>query len=135
MKLNDIKRLTTDDFSKKDAQLVSRLAFALNPFLEQISTIFNKNIDFDNLNQEVITFTVELDASGIPKTQTDLRSTLKTKVRGIQCIRAQNLENDGTFPSSGVLVSFTTNGSLTRVNHITGIPANKRYSLTVITIG
>lgn len=135
MKLNDIKRLTTDDFPKDESALISKLAFALNPFLEQISTMFNKNIDFDNLNQEVITFTVEVDSVGLPKTLTDIRSTLKTKVRGITCIRAVNLENDGTYPISCPFITFTTLGSLIRVQQVSGIPANKRYSLTVITIG
>lgn len=135
MKLNDIKRLSTDDFPRDQAALVSKLAFALNPFLEQISTMFNKNIDFDNLNQEVINVTVELDSSGVPKTLTDIKSNLKTKVRGLVCIRAVNLENDGTFPTNAPFVSYTVLGNLTRIQHVTGIPANKRYTLTLISYG
>jgi len=135
MKLNDIKRLTTDDFPRDQAQLISKLAFALNPFLEQIGTMFNKNIDFDNLNQEVINVTIELDASGVPKTLTDIKSNLRTKVRGLHCIRATNLENDGTFPSGAPFVSYTVLGDLIRILHVTGIPANKRYTLTLVSIG
>jgi hypothetical protein len=135
MKLTDIKRLTTDDFPKDQAALVSRLAFALNPILEQLSAAFNKNIDFDNLNQEVINVTVEVDGTGTPKTLTDIKSNLRTRVRGLICIRAINLENDGTFPTTSPFVSFTTFGNLTRITNVLGLPPNKRYTLTLISIG
>ena len=135
MKLNNIKRIRSEDFSQDDYELVSKLSFALNPFLEQISTIFNKNIDFDNLNQEVINLTVEVDANGSPKTQTQIKSNLKSKVRGMVCIRAQNLENDGTYPTNTPFITFNQASNLLTVLNVTGIPANKRYALTLIAIG
>lgn len=124
-----------EDFESDDRALVQKLAFALNPFLEQISTIFNKNIDFDNLNREVLYITLEVDSAGIPKTQTVIKSSLKSRVKGFNVIKTDNLTNDGTFPTSGVQISFTSSGSLITINHVAGIPANKRYTLTVESIG
>lgn len=135
MRLNNIKRIIKEDFAQEDRVLIEKLAFALNPFLEQISMIFNKNIDFDNLNQEIINVTIELDANGVPKTTTQIRSTLKTKIRGIQVINAANLENDGTFPTAGPFITYSINGNLITIQHVTGIPANKRYNLSAILIG
>lgn len=135
MRLNDLKRLVVEDFEQDDRALVQKLAFALNPFLEQISTIFNKNIDFDNLNRELLTVTVDLDMNGNPKTQTVVKSNLKTRVRGLTCVRAENLTNDGTYPTSAVFVTFSTSGNLITILNVTGIPANKRYSLTLESIG
>ena len=135
MKLNDIKRIRTEDFEQEDRDLIGKLAFALNPFLEQISAAFNKNIDFENLNQEVLAMTVEVDATGVPKTLTDLKSSLKSRVSGLQVIKAVNLEGDGTFLTSAPFITFTLVGNLIRVQHVTGLPANKRYNLTMISYG
>ena len=134
MKLNNIKRIIEEDFSQDDRLLVRKLSFSLNPFLEQISTLFNKNIDFDNLNQEVINVSVELDALGIPKTQIDIKTSLKTKIKGCHCIRAINLTNN-SYPTSAPFITFTPNGNLLRINHVAGLPANVKYELSVILIG
>lgn len=135
MKLNDIKRIRTEDFPKDDYALINKLSFALNPFLEQISTIFNKNVDFDNLNREIIKVVVELNSSGVPKTQIQIKSTLKTKIRGFNVIRAENLENDGTFPTGAPFVTFNQTSELITIFHVTGLPADKRYNLTLESIG
>lgn len=135
MKLNSIKRIATEDFENKDRALVQKLAFALNPFLEQITAIFNKNIDFDNLNQEVINFTGIVDASGVPTTQTQIKTSLKTRIQGMICIRVQTLERDNALITTAPFVNFSTEGNLITIESITGIPANKRHSITVILIG
>lgn len=135
MKLNNIKRIITEDFPKDDRVLVEKLSFALNPFLEQISTIFNKNVDFDNLNQEVLTFTIQLDSNGIPKTQTQIKTSLKTKIRGILVIKLTNLENDSTFPTGAPFITYSVAADLITIQHVTGIPANKRYTISAIAIG
>lgn len=135
MKLNNIKRLVKEDFSKDDRELIDKLSFALNPFLEQIGTIFNKNVDFDNLNQEIVNIPVEVDSLGVPKTQTVVKTTLKTKIKGAYIIRADNLENDGTFPSGAPFITYSFSGNIITVLHVTGLPANKRYSLNTVFIG
>lgn len=135
MKLNNIKRIIKEDFAKDDREFVDKLSFVLNPFLEQIANIFNKNIDFDNLNQEVITFTVDLDTNGLPKTQTQVKITLKTRIKGLVVINALNLTNDGTFPSGCPFITYSISGDLLTVQHVTGLPANKRYNLSAVVIG
>lgn len=135
MKLNNIKRIRTEDFPQEYRLLINKLSFALNPSLEQLSTIFNKSIDFDNLNREALTVTVELDVNGEPKTLSQIKTVLKTRIKGFNVIRAENLENDNTYPTSAPFVTFVQSGELVTINHITGIPANKRYRLTLESIG
>lgn len=135
MRLNNVKRLAKEDFAPEDQALVEKLSFALNPLLDQLNNAFNKNIDFDNLNQELLTVDVEVNASGIPKILTEIKSNLKTKINGLCVIRAINLTNDGTYPSGCPFITFDTNGSIITIKHVTGIPANKKYRLLVISIG
>ena len=135
MKLNNLKRIAKEEFPNDSQNIIEKLAFLLNPYLEQVNNAFNKNIDFDNLNQELLTIEVTLNANGVPLVQTEIKSNLKTKINGLQVIRALNLTNDGTFPTGAPFITFDLNGSTISIKHVTGIPANKKYQLTVISIG
>ena len=135
MKLNNFKRLVVEEFAPEAQPTVEKISFALNPFLEQVVNAFNKNIDFDNLNQEVIEFTVVVDASGKPTTPVELRSNLRTRVRGFMVIRVQNENPNGATPTSNPLVSFSENESGIKVTSVTGLVPNNKFRLTVISIG
>jgi len=135
MKLNNLKRIVVEEFPQDQQALVEKLAFSLNPMLDQLTTAFNKNIDFDNLNQEILEFVVEVDANGRPRVATELRSNLRTRVRGYTVIRAQNENPNGPLPTSTPLISYNQNESGVRITGVTGIPANNKFRLTVIAIG
>jgi len=107
MKVTNLKRLVVEDFESDDQEMITKVAFSYNPLIEQITQAFNGNIDFDNLNQEVLTFEVELDATGKPKADIELRSSLRGKPRGTVVIRAENLTLDGTFPTAVPFITFS----------------------------
>lgn len=134
MKVNDFKRLAEEDFPQESREVVRKIAFAVNPYLEQIKTALDKNIDFDNLNQALITFKVQVDASGIPKGLLQVKSPLKTNIQGIQVIRADNL-TDSVFLTGSPFITFSRNQGTLTIQHITGLAANKDYNITVILIG
>lgn len=131
MKLNNITRLRVEDFDSEEQALIGKLATTLNPFLEQIVNAFNKNIDFDNLNQEIITIRVSTDANGIPKTTTQVKTTLKNRVKGLTCIRAQN---ETSFVNGQPFLSFSQKDDLLTVSHVSGLPEGKTFVLTLIAI-
>lgn len=135
MKLNNLKRIVVEEFPQEDQPVVEKLAFSLNPMLDQLTTAFNKNIDFDNLNQEILEFVVEVDATGRPKVATELKSNLRTRVRGYHVIRAQNENPNGPLPTATPFISYNQNESGVRIVGVTGIPANNKFRLTVIAIG
>lgn len=134
MKVTNLKRLAKEDFSQENQALVEKLAFAINPFLDQLNQALDKNIDFDNLNQSITTFKVRVNASGIPITPVQLKSSLKTNVQGIQVIRVDNI-TDSTNLSGAPFITFTRNSGLIYIQHITGLVANKDYNIAVILIG
>lgn len=136
-KVSNIKRLVKEDFEKEDQPLVDRLAFALNPFLEQVSAAFSKGIDDDNLNQQSIFVEVEVNAQGVPKAPLQIKidtSILKTRLKGHDIIFAQNL-TDGTFPTGRPFLTYNVVNGLINVQHVAGLPADKRFRLSVILIG
>ena len=131
--VTNLKRLKAEDFEEDYQDLVNQLALILNPFLEQIAAAFNHGIDFDNLNQEVITFTTKL-VSGVPVTKVAAKSTLKTRLRGMTVISAVN-NTDNTFPIGAPFITYKLTSNGFEVLHITGIPDNKEFAFTVITKG
>lgn len=133
-KVTNIKRLVKEDFEADDQELVDKLAFSLNPFLEQVSAAFNKGIDDDNLNQQSMFIEAELNANGVPKSPLQIKVDLKVRVKGTQVILAQNL-TDGTFPTGTPFITFTINNNLLTVQHIAGLPPDKKYRLSIILIG
>lgn len=135
MKLNNFKRLTVEEFPVDMQPTIEKISFALNPFLEQVVNAFNKNIDFDNLNQEVLEFTVITTSDARPTTTLELKSNLRTKVKGYVVIRAQNEDPNGPPPTSTPLVSFSQNDVNVRITGVTGLVVGNKYRLTVISIG
>lgn len=133
-KVTNLKRLSKDDFPTESHELVDKLAFALNPFLEQVASAFNKNIDFDNLNMQFINLETEVDNNGKPKLNQEIKPTLKSRVRGIICASAQNLR-DTTYPTGTPFLSYTVNNGVITITNITNLPANKRFILSIILIG
>jgi len=134
MRITNLKRLIIEDFDKEHQTTVSKIAFSLNPLMEQLTNAFNKGIDFDNLNQQYSTFTVTTDASGNPTIPIQLKYDLKTKLKGIQVINAQNL-TDATFPTNTPFISYDSTTDLITIKNVTGLPANKMFRLSVILIG
>lgn len=134
MKFNGFKKLVKEDFDSKDQALIEKLAFVFNPLIEQLVQAFNKNVDFDNLNQEIIYLNTKVNATGVPILGTDVKTTLKTRLKGIQCISALNLTD--TLPPAGApFVTYTVSSNLIKITNITGLLPNKDYQLTLILIG
>jgi len=134
MKIQSLKRIAEEDFKEEDRDLIRKLAFSLNPALDQLNSALDKNIDFDNLNQSVVSFKVQVDALGIPTIPLQLASPLKSSIQGILCIRVDNL-TDGALLTGAPFVNFTRNSGLLTISQITGLQPNKQYNVVVILIG
>lgn len=134
-RVNNLKRITVEEFAEEDQEMAGKLAGALNPFLEQVSNAFNKNIDFDNLNQEIVQFEVTVGSTGIPTSPTEVRVNLKTRPRGLQVIRADNLSGTASFPTATPFITYDFSGSNIRILHVAGLPAGRKYNLSVLVLG
>lgn len=130
-----IKKINKEDFDKQYQPLIDKIAFPLNSFMEQVKSAFDKNINFSNLNQEIITLTITVDADGIPIIPTQWKSTLRTKVLGSVCIKATNQDSPASFPISQPFINFVQNGALVFINQISGLQADNKYQLIVLSIG
>lgn len=133
MKVNNFKRINKEDFEQDDQALVEKLSVVLTPFLEEVASALTKNVDFDNLNQHYTTFTIQQKA-GKPITQTQIKYPLKSRLKGINLIGAENL-TDSTSLSAAPFINYTTNGDLITITSVAGIPDNKQFRFSIILIG
>ena len=135
MLFSTFRRLLKEDFDPENQALIDKLAFVINPLIETMTRAFTRNLSFDdNINCQVKSLEITVDSSGVPTQTTSFRSSLTSKSQGIFCVRAQNLTNSSTYPSGGVLISFTENQKIITIQHVTGLQANNKYQLKIISI-
>lgn len=134
-KVNNIKRLTKEGVEEDYHQLIDTLSYSLNPLIEQIIGAFDKNINFDNINQELLIFEAEVNASGVPKNTLNIKTNLKTRINGCFVINISNLTNANALLIGSPFVSYSliTNGIV--VNQITGLIPDNKYRISIVVIG
>ena len=117
-KLTGGRRILIDDFNSEDRQIAEKLAFVINPFLEQVNNGFQKQITVgDNLNMEFKEIAIEVDSVG-QVTTTGSFSTTLGKITGIVPISnrvtsaAESLAISSISASNPTLVTTLTSHSL-----------------------
>lgn len=136
MKLDNVKRIIVEDFKDEDREVVSKLAYIINNYFEQIYNLTNNKIDFDNLNREVVTLKVTVDANGVPTKQTTFSTKVVSSPKGANIISSYNPNNPTLFPVSCPFICFTSLSSgLFRITKVLGLEANKEYVLKAEIIG
>lgn len=129
------KSINSEDYSKDDdaKTIASRMAFTLNNFMGQIwSAVYNLTIS-DNLNQEIVQLTLNVDASGVPNTQTSFRTEVRN-VSGLPVIRWQN--TDGTLVNSHPTIDYSIqSNNRFQIEHCIGLPVDTDFVLTILVIG
>ena len=140
-RIPDLRMIKPEDFDGKDQNLISKLAFPINNFMQQVVGVFKNGIDFTNLNQQINTITVSVDASGHPLSAIQFKYILSTKPLGIICINATNQSSVIRFPSAQPFISYTINSNVISITNIAGLPIpagqtnSDTYQLTLLVIG
>lgn len=134
-KAPDLKRIAKEDFAPQYQDLIDKLAFPLNSFMEQTRNLFTKNIDFDNLNRELITLRVQTDQTTQPLAKVSFKSTLKTKVRGINVVSGVIVANNNTsFIQQAPFFTFSQNNNIVTIVNIGGLAPETTYDFVLETI-
>lgn len=136
MKVDNVRKIITEDFPRKDQETVSKLAESLNHFMDHITAILTHRIDFKNLNQEIITIKVTVDGSGVPTKSTPFSTTYISRARGAIVISAINNTTASNIPTATPFLTFVpTATNLYKLNYVSGLQAGDEYQLTVLLIG
>ena len=129
------KKIRTEDFKSEDSDLIGKIGFVYNSFVDQVFQILDGNLDYDNFKRQIVTLEVTADSSGKIINPPSIKYSLNSKLKGINVLNAINLVNTNTYPTSHPFVSWSLNGSLVMVLNISGLQASSQYRLTVELIG
>lgn len=105
----------------------------MNSFHEQVRSALNKSINFDNLDQQVVTLSFITDDQGQPLATQQFTSNLQGNVKGIIPISVK-LQNNQGFVNQMPVINFTQNENLISVPFIGGLAPETRYTLTLLLI-
>lgn len=130
-KMSIPKKLRVEDFKSDYQEMIGKVSYVLTPFMDEVYSILNNNIDFYNLNRQVVVLNVKIDSTGALKEVPRLRTTVNGKVRGISVINAINAVNPNIYPTSHPFCSFTINGDILTILNIVGLQPDSEYQLTL----
>jgi hypothetical protein len=131
-KLTAGRRITTEDFSAEEQDLVRKLAFILNPFMSEISSAFNGKITIDNLNMTYKTVLVTVDANGDVTNNAKFQNPLSTQ--GI-IVTAASPTDEVSFITGAPFVTTRTSNGITEIQHVTGLQDGVGYRLNLLILG
>ena len=131
-KLPSFPRLKKTDFAPEFQGLIEQLSYTVNNGLEALTNAVSGNLGTENLDVSVKTVTLTVDSSGTPIGGASFSVDSTTSILGLRVIKAVNLTNAIVYPTGQPFISYTQSGNRITINNITGLPANYRFTLTVV---
>lgn len=136
MKIPLYKRLFKTDFASEEQPLVEKISGSVNDGIENLQAVLNKNTSLsDNIYCIVKDIDVIVNESGIPKQSIGFNNSLNTNIIGIQVIKVISTTNSNIYPSSGPFITFTEIEKVISIKHITGLPANNKFTIKIVAYG
>jgi len=137
-KISSFQRLIKEDVDEEYKPLIDKIGFSINQFAEQVISALNKNITVtDNLNMEYKTIDITIHSTiiGIPNNTVQFKSGLRTKLKGIQVIKVENLTNPGALLSDAPFLEYSENNDIITINRINGLAISTKFRITFLTFG
>lgn len=132
MIFDNINYIKSEAFPEENQELIAVLGPILNGFMQEVYDLANKRIDFDNKVENLISFSITVDANG--KILGNNRINVgKVADKGTSVTRAVNITNPSIFPTSQPFINYE-NTEITNVIKITNISGIKSgtYNITAI---
>lgn len=128
--LSSPSRIVVEDFEPDDQNVAGKIAEVYNPFIDEVYNAFNKQIDYNNLQRQLVTFEVTTNAQG--KISPIKFSYSLLTINGMSTVNVTNLTNSASYLSTAPFCQFTllSNG-LGQITNITGLAASTKYRITV----
>lgn len=136
MKVQSFKRITTESVSEENVEVVDVIGYSVNTFAEEVINALNKNLTVeDNLNMEFKEIEVIVNNNGAPTKDLQFTTNLRTRLKGMSVIKAENSTNSNSYLTGSPFVVFSQSGQLLTVKQVTGLIANNKYKITLLLIG
>jgi hypothetical protein len=129
MKFPGFRRLQEQDFPRKYSDLIGSLFLTLNAFMESVTQILNKRLDFAN-NFDALDVTFEATA---PITNLKVKNTQGGVLNGHEVLNVVNKSNPSEVIQFKPYVTYTaTNDGQLLITNIGGLTAGNKYVIRII---
>lgn len=136
MRLPSFKRIFKADYQEEFQQLIETLSYNINSGFEAIYEAINKRLTLrDNILCSVKDVELQVNSEGIPLLPVNVPLDMTNRIDGVVVLKAENIINITTYPTSGVFVNYTQTESGITINHVTGLQASTRYRLRIVAFG
>ena len=130
-KLSDIRRIIPEDFSKESQEVVEGIAGSYNEFADEIYSVVNGQLDFDNLARTKVSLDITFDSTGKPVTSSSISTNLAF-VSMIHIGKAQNTTNSAVKFTQTPYIDWSYQGNgIVKINYGVGFQSGSKYRLTL----
>jgi hypothetical protein len=136
-KIQQPKKIRAEDFTGEEQQIITKISDPFNDLADSFYFALTKSLDFTNMNRDSVTVTVNIDGSGAVSNLPRVKFNLRTgSPQMVLCGRAQNIINPNIYPTNAPFISYTViNADTIQIQHVTGLPVNSQFLLTLELIG
>jgi len=128
-------KIRAENFKEDERGVASGIGAIYNQFVDQIYFLVNGGLDFENLNRQLVTVIVTMDSTGKVVNSPAVRYSLRSRVQGVNCVKAVCLSSNTLTPLSQPFITFGLNLNTLIITNITGLQADTQYELTLELIG
>lgn len=135
--LENLKRILIEEYPKDSKDTIELLSNTLNPFMQQVLDAFDGNINFDNINREIVKVKVIVDVNGDiitaggTSTTSKVKLSKNSKVAGLNVIKSVNKTDPTHYPTANPFIAQSVSGNLMSINKIKGLQSSEQYELTI----
>lgn len=130
-KLSDIRRIIPEDFPNDSREVAERIGGSYNEFADEVYSVMNGQLDFENLARSKAIIDLTFNATGIPTGSTNINTGL-TSVAMVHIGKVENLSSPSARFSSSPYIDWSHLGNgLVRINYGIGFVAGSKYRLTL----
>lgn len=134
-KLSSYSRINSTDYSTEEQAIVEKLGGNINGNFDPVYSALSNRLTFeDNFLCTVREVEVTLAASGVPLQRTSFALSNTLPVKGLQVLSVINKTSASVFPTGAPFISYSQNGNLLYIDHITGLVPNNRYVIRILAL-
>jgi hypothetical protein len=122
---------------------MQKLAFILNPFLDDVVAAFDGDITVDNLTRQYASCTIRtiqgptsylvnnISTGGQINPTVKVKNNLTNPLVGINVINVRNATNPNGFPLAAVGITWTVATNIITITSVSGLPDGQAFNLTL----
>jgi len=131
-KLGNFKRINKSDFDQEIQPTIDLLAGSINDGFDSAYAALSGRLTLgDNMQGTLFTVNITVNADGTVKAKTVVPLKSAVRVVGLSVLRAENQSNAAGYPNNAPFITYRQLSASVDILHVTGLPANTPFLLTV----